>query len=108
MHRGSMDESKFTLVGRLLSDEELADIPLERRFKVSETESLTLPNITAASEISLQSQQVEILCPSGPHPDGGLARAISNACGISGVDSVTVQCSQGHWAAYLCILGARK
>jgi hypothetical protein len=110
-----MADESYTLTGKALSEAELKKFPAASRVKVRASERLK--EIAATKLIQDKSSfilnrmsymatpSVTWMCPVGPHKDPGLGIAVGRACNISPVESVAVQCSQGHWAEYKCQRG---
>ena len=109
-----MADEGYTLTGMALSEAALKKFPAASRVKVRASERLK--EIAATKLIQNNSAfilnmsytakpSVTWMCPVGPHKDPGLGIAVGRACNISPVESVAVQCSQGHWAEYKCQRG---
>jgi hypothetical protein len=107
-----MTAKKFTLIGRALTNDELATIPANARFSNEQSAAWTeLSPIDLIGEDAFHSldrlsllmmSSMLIQCPVGPHDDPGLDVVVLRACNIAAAGSVAVQCSQGHWAEYPC------
>lgn len=107
-----MDETKYVLIGRKLDSNALKRFPPHARFSYKDTSDWRTTNPADlvqskdANHIDrlsfLMMNSITLQCPLGPHDDPGLASAVLRACNISKVDSVAVQCSQGHSAEYPC------
>jgi hypothetical protein len=107
-----MADKKFTLIGKLLTPEELSKFPDTARFTSAQTSAWVsqIPGDLLRDEVFhhldrlslLMISSLKVQCPVGPHDAPGLDVAVLRACSISKVGSVAVQCSQGHWAEYPC------
>ena len=107
-----MAEKKFTLIGRVVTDQEAEAIPATARFSNKQTKQWIAqrPEELIQDEVFHHHDRLSILlmttvkvqCPVGPHDDAGLETAVLRACSISPVKTVIVQCTQGHWGEYPC------
>ncbi|HEY0794529.1 MAG TPA: hypothetical protein VGD64_02000 [Acidisarcina sp.] len=107
-----MTAKKFTLIGRALTNEELAAIPVSARFsnqqsaawnELSPTDLINDDAFHSLDRLTLlMMSSLRVQCPVGPHDDPGLDLVVLRACNIAAAGSVAVQCSQGHWAEYPC------
>jgi len=107
-----MPDKKFTLIGKSLTQDELAKFPESARFASAKTSAWAaqMPADLLSDDAfhhldrlsMLMISSLNVKCPVGPHDDPGLEVVILRACNIETVGSVAVQCSLGHWAEYPC------